>query len=197
MTMNATTPENANPGKRKGEGRLPGLVHGIMRVLPPMPLEIAGRAMLVSLMARRPEIFERLGEHCAKRFAIDPVDCPFVFLLEPNPAKPSFRVVRSLTGIAHDARIAGVMLVLLGLLDGVYDGDALFFSRDLVIEGDTAAVLALRNAIEDAELTPDMILRAPAVLAPFVNSGLRRTGRALRQALGAPPETPPPASLQL
>ncbi|WP_407642371.1 ubiquinone anaerobic biosynthesis accessory factor UbiT [Aliiroseovarius halocynthiae] len=50
------------------------------------------------------------------------------------------------------ARIAGPLAALLGLVHGAFDGDALFFSRDLVIEGETAATLALRNAVDDAEL---------------------------------------------
>ena len=31
------------------------------------------------------------------------------------------------------------------------DGDALFFSRDLMIEGDTEAVVCLRNALDDMD----------------------------------------------
>ncbi|MEZ5870101.1 MAG: SCP2 sterol-binding domain-containing protein, partial [Defluviimonas denitrificans] len=53
---------------------------------------------------------------------------------------------------AHDARIAGPLSAFLAMMHGAEDGDALFFSRDLTVEGDTAAVLALRNAIDDAEL---------------------------------------------
>ncbi len=78
------------------------------------------------------------------------------------------------------------MLVLIGLLDGTYDGDALFFTRDLVIEGDTAAVLALRNAIEDANLDPARILGVPETVAPYVDSGLRDVARRLCSWLGAP-----------
>jgi hypothetical protein len=80
---------------------------------------------------------------------------------------------------------------LIGLLDGAYDGDALFFSRDLVIEGDTAAVLALRNAIEDTALTPDLALSVPERFGPLVNGGLRWAGRSLRRLLGAPGEIHP------
>lgn len=38
------------------------------------------------------------------------------------------------------------------MLHGREDGDALFFSGALEISGDTSAVLALRNALDDAEL---------------------------------------------
>ena len=45
------------------------------------------------------------------------------------------------------------------------DGDALMFSRDLVIEGDVEAVLALRNAIDDAQL--DLVTELSAVFGPL------------------------------
>jgi predicted lipid carrier protein YhbT len=176
---------------RKGGGALPGVARAAMQILPLMPLQMAANAMMSSVLARRPEILERLGEHAGKRFAIDPTDCPFVFLLEPRQDEPRLTVAPSLAGMGYDARIAGALMVLIGLLDGAYDGDALFFSRDLVIEGDTAAVVALRNAVEDAELTPAMALRAPQLLAPFVDAGFREAGRRLRRLLGAPEERRP------
>ena len=37
------------------------------------------------------------------------------------------------------------------MVDGQLDGDALFFTRELVVEGDTEAVVCLRNAIDDTE----------------------------------------------
>ena len=42
-------------------------------------------------------------------------------------------------------------MTLLGMIDGRYDGDALFFTRDLIVEGDTEAVVCLRNAVDDVE----------------------------------------------
>lgn len=57
------------------------------------------------------------------------------------------------------------------MVHGALDGDALFFSRDILIEGDTEAVLALRNAVDDAEI--DLAGEIAAVT---------RTGGALRFA---------------
>ena len=76
------------------------------------------------------------------------------------------------------------LAALLGMVHGAYDGDALFFSRDLVIEGDTAAVLALRNAMDNAEL--DLAAEAEAISGPLgarvrrlIDFAERRTGVAL------------------
>jgi predicted lipid carrier protein YhbT len=43
--------------------------------------------------------------------------------------------------------------VLLALVDGRRDGDALFFSRELTVEGDIDAVVTLRNALDDLDTT--------------------------------------------
>jgi predicted lipid carrier protein YhbT len=66
---------------------------------------------------------------------------------------------------AHDARIAGPLSAFLAMMHGAEDGDALFFSRDLTVEGDTAAVLALRNAMDDAEL--DLTEELAALAGPL------------------------------
>ena len=50
-----------------------------------------------------------------------------------------------------DARIAGKFLTLLAVADGRLDGDALFFTRELVVEGDTEAAVCLRHALDDLE----------------------------------------------
>lgn len=99
----------------------------------------------------RPELFARLGPHTDKLFLIDPIDLPFVLLLRPNAAQPHLRASRRFPRPRHDAAIAGTFLNLLGMIDGSLDGDALFFSRDLRVSGDTEAVVALRNALDDCE----------------------------------------------
>lgn len=157
-----------------------------MSLLPLTPIEVTANHILLGVLDRHPGIVSRLGEYSAKRFAVDPADCPFAFILELRPGQPRLHAVASLSEQSFDARISGSLLVLIGLLDGTYDGDALFFTRDLLIEGDTAAVLALRNAIEDANLDPARILGVPEKVAPYVDSGLRDVFRRLRSWLGAP-----------
>jgi predicted lipid carrier protein YhbT len=109
------------------------------------------RRIFRNAAASRPELFERLGAHKSKRYLIDPVNMPFVFLLQPDPERPSLRAYRRERGIPYDARIAGTFLTLLDMIDGGLDGDALFFTRDLLIEGDTEAVVVLRNALDDLD----------------------------------------------
>ena len=172
-------------------GHLPPGLAKAASVLPLLPLELAARRLLANAMAARPGFASRLGEHAGRSFAIDPVDCPFVFLIAPEQGHATVRVVRRLSDAPHDARIAAPLVVLLGMIDGTYDGDALFFSRDLAIEGDTEAVLALRNAIENAELAPSVVLRLPQrISGPFDRATDMALGR-LRRALEAPEPSAP------
>ncbi len=99
----------------------------------------------------RPELFARLGPHARKRFLIDPTDLPLVLVLSPDNNRPQLRAYRRYEKPAHDAVIAGKFFILLDMIDGTLDGDALFFTRDLRVSGDTEAVVALRNALDDFE----------------------------------------------
>ncbi len=105
----------------------------------------------INVARSRPELFARLGSQSGKRFLIDPTDLPFVLVLVPDQQKPSLTAYRRWQKPAHDAAIAGTFFRLLDLIDGELDGDALFFTRDLQVQGDTEAVVTLRNALDDME----------------------------------------------
>ncbi len=104
-----------------------------------------------SVARSRPELFARLGSQAGKRFLIDPTDLPFVLVLIPDRETPILKAYRRSEEPAHDAAIAGTFFRLLDLIDGELDGDALFFTRDLQVQGDTEAVVTLRNALDDME----------------------------------------------
>jgi predicted lipid carrier protein YhbT len=133
-----------------------------MRPLPLPPLQLVLAGFLQRILARSPAIFDRLGEHSRARFGIRPTDLPFSFIVEAAP--PRLLVVRELPQ-GLDARISASLANLLFLLEGKVDGDALMFARELVIEGDVEAVLALRNAIDDAQI--DLVDELAALLGPL------------------------------
>jgi predicted lipid carrier protein YhbT len=121
-------------------------------LLAPVPLALLQPVFdrIAAHVARsRPELFARLGPHTRKRYLIDPTDIPFVLVLVPDAARPCLKAYRRYENPAHDACIAGGFFNLLEMIDGALDGDALFFSRDLHVSGDTEAVVALRNALDD------------------------------------------------
>jgi predicted lipid carrier protein YhbT len=122
------------------------------------------------LIARRPDLIRRLGDVVRVPIAIVPDDMPHAFLLSLDPASPRVRICdKNRIGEAA-AIVRAPFLVLLGLLDGTYDGDALFFSRDLRIEGRTEHVLALRNTLEEADLTPGEFFGFSGKSAGWVNA---------------------------
>lgn len=118
----------------------------------PLPVVQPGLRRVASNVFRcRPELAARLGAHKIKRFLIDPVNLPFAFLLRPDPENVLLEAIRRWRRVDYDARISGTFLTLLDMVDGRLDGDALFFSRDLQVTGDTEAVVSLRNALDDVE----------------------------------------------
>lgn len=165
--------------------------------LPSLPVPPIGRnAALAALSAvlsrllrstatRHPSVLRRMGGAAGARFCLDVSDAPMLLLMEP--ALGRIRAFARDSAPEHDAIIRGRLLAFLSMLHGAEDGDALFFSGDLAIEGDTGAVLALRNALDDAELdlTEELASLAPR-LAPLLRrlSALaeRRTGWALSRA---------------
>lgn len=144
---------------------LPRVLVLAARPLPLAPLSLLLTRLARQLMRRHPGLQRRLGEHARCRFLLDLTDLPFLLLLEPGGSAPRVSAISRRRPPAHDTRIAGLTSAFLGMLHGSLDGDALFFSRDLVIEGDTAAGLALRNAIDDAEL--DLAAEMSVMLKPF------------------------------
>lgn len=123
----------------------------LLRFLP-LPLLQPILSLIGTQVARgQPDIFLRLGPHAEKTFIIDPTDLPFVLLLKPRPEAPDLSASRRTEAPRSHARIAGTFLNLFRLVDGSLDGDALFFSRELRVTGDTEAVVALRNALDDID----------------------------------------------
>ena len=160
---------------------VPPLLALAARPLPLLPLQTVLSIVLLNICRKHPRIFDRLGEHARKRFGIKPTDLPFAFLLEPAPSRPRLSVVRELPDDV-DARISSPLAGLFGLVEGSLDGDALLFSRDLVVEGDVEAVLALRNAIDDAQLDP--VAEIAGIFGPLAEP-MKRTLQIARAVAGA------------
>lgn len=125
----------------------------IQTIAEPLPLVLVQRAAQLALdrvLHRHPRVFDRLGDFAGRAFCFSPVDLPFEFVVRPRARKvTAFPRRRSLR---HDVRISGPLVLLLALAEGRLDGDAEFFGRQVAIDGDMEAVLALRNALENESL---------------------------------------------
>lgn len=147
-----------------------------------IPLPVVARAtrlMFSSVMKAHPGIFDRLGAHAEKRYLFMPADLPFTFLIVP--AGRMIEVARRTTRQEADATIEGPLFLLLAVLEGRYDADALFFSRDVTVTGDMEAMLALRNALDDCDI--DLPVDLAAVAGPFGPFVSRTAGYVREKAL--------------
>ncbi len=144
-------------------------------VLPLFPLQPILKRIVRRIGAENPDMFNRLGPHTKARYLIDATNLPFTLLLQPDPENLSLTAHFRTSPPDHDARIAGKFLDLMRLLDSDIDGDALFFARDLIITGNTEAVVCLRNALDDvdgsiAQMVADMF-------GPLARAALARLRR--------------------
>ena len=133
--------------------------------LPPAMLQPALDLVVRVLERRHGGAFERLRELDDADILVDPIDLPLAFRLELGRSGVALRLVRRDGAAETSATIRGTFAHLLDLLEGRIDGDALFFSRDLTIAGDTAVVVALRNAVDGEDI--DLAADVAALLGPF------------------------------
>lgn len=134
---------------------------------------------LIALLAQRHTgMLERLADFAGATCLIVPRDLPAAFLLtlRPSPQPPKLNLVDPARVTGARATIRADLATLLQLLEGRIDGDALFFSRDLTVEGDMEVVVALRNAVDDAGI--DLIRDAASTCGPFA-APAERLGRQL------------------
>lgn len=125
-----------------------------MALAPPprFVLQAAADSAARLVTRRHRALVERLGSLAGTAFLIDPEDLPFRFVLRPEPRRLRLEVVGRQRTPRCDASIRGPLRSLIDLVEGRVDGDALFFSRELHISGDTEAVVALRNIVDGAEV---------------------------------------------
>jgi predicted lipid carrier protein YhbT len=145
--------------------QIPAVVRLGLWPLPLAFIELALHRLVRSIAARHPSMFDRLGVHAGKRFVLAPTDLPFVIAVTLDPDEPAVSVAPSRGSRTADARVAGPIAALMGLAHGRYDGDALFFSGDIIVEGDIEITIALRNALDAAEI--DLLQEAAAMFGPL------------------------------
>lgn len=151
---------------------LPKAVPLLLNVVPAAFPELVGRLAFARMLKRHPKLLGRLGEHAARTYAFAPTDIQFEFAVVPRVGAVTAR--RRGSRRHWDVQVSGPLVVLLALAEGRIDGDAEFFGRQIAIEGDMEAALALRNALENEaidltrDLAPDGIVRGP------VEAGLAR-----------------------
>ncbi len=149
-------------------GELPRLLRILAAPAGFLPLGPALTLAVRRFARRKPAVFDRLGDYGKCSFLIEPSDLDVSFLMVPDGPRAEVKCLRRRASQPADVTVRGPLLVLLGLLDGTFDGDALFFNRAIAVSGRTDALVALRNAIEGAELTPADFVGATGGLGTLV-----------------------------
>lgn len=145
----------------------------IPAVLAPLPLtEAVANLAYRRVLSKHPSLFEQLDAYRQRRFGFVPTDLPLAFVARPADGRIS--VHRKPLRDKVDVSVEAPFGILLDLLQGKADGDALFFSRDIQVEGDMEALLALRNSLDDArvDLVDDVIGKG-SPLAPIMRTVMR------------------------
>ncbi|MBM3565290.1 MAG: sterol-binding protein [Alphaproteobacteria bacterium] len=162
-----------------------------------MPAINGGLDLAARLAARRhPALFERLAAVPDPTFALLPRELPIAVIVRADTRRPKIRIIpaEKLDPTRVAATIRGPLRLLAALADGSQDGDALFFSRRIAIEGDTEAAVALRNALDNADLSglAELVL-PPGPAARTAQRLLRMGGRFLEIMHDRAGRTPPGA----
>jgi len=151
----------------------PTLIAGFLaRPLPLAPLNLLLGNAVRHMHSQHPDVFDRMRIIENPTFLIVPTDLPFLFFLNVDSENPVLKAVRPdvyANRAANEkaaATICGPLSVLISLMEGKIDGDALFFTRALTFKGDTEAVLALRNAVDGAEI--DLRHDTEKIAGPFL-----------------------------
>lgn len=155
----------------------PMLLAGIMgRSLPHQPINFMLQKISDHLCAAHPGVIGRLAPLCGKVFLIQPLDLPYKIKLTFGEAYIKARVDDGNTSPA-DVHISGNLKSLIALFNGEEDGDALFFSRKISVQGDTAALLTLRNALDSDEIDlMDDLKNCLGIMKHPVSSAVAVTG---------------------
>ena len=158
--------------------------------LVPRPLVgVALRLAAARVAARRPELSERLAPLAGRIIIIDVDEFPdaLAFAVAAPPQCISIRPMPRRCAAPCAALIGGSLAAFIALAEGRADGDALFFQRSIRFEGDTEAVLLLRNALDASEIDLMGELLPPlGPLAPIARGLLSACARLL-ESMGAAP----------
>jgi predicted lipid carrier protein YhbT len=140
------------------------LARGVIATAPPPILELGAGALLHKMGRNHPELFRVLSEFRRTRILFELTDLPHRFVLQFGDGAPSLKLAGA-GEVEADASVKGALEALLALLEGRIDGDALFFTREIVIAGDTSAVVALRNILDRESIV--LLDEAVSLLGPL------------------------------
>ena len=158
------------------------LANPFVRNTPNLFIERVCRHAMATMHRRYRPVFERVAEQEGFALLISPTDLDLPFYLRIDANHPALRPARQTDEEPVAAKISGPLPALLALLQGTSDGDALFFSRTLRIEGRTELVVALRNALDGEAIDlRSAISESFGLMGPAARIALRITEKIYQQ----------------
>ncbi len=155
------------------ETEFPVLLAGNMLSLLPAAFTTRSASLVLRRLERQhPRLFATLAAHPPAAIGIEPTDLPHRFLLRFGGHSLSLAAVPHFTQTPN-AIVRGRLAALVALLEGRLDSDAAFFARDIIVTGNTEAIVSLRNALERDEV--DLFASALDLFGP----GRRMARRAM------------------
>jgi O2-independent ubiquinone biosynthesis accessory factor UbiT len=142
----------------------PGLLAGLL--LRPLPDRLIDQALGLAMRQIQdsyPGMLDRLPATSGGKVIISIIDMQLDLTLNLDADPVQLRMSDDVDRQSAVAGISGPVQVLIDLLEGRVDGDALFFSRDLRFEGDTEIVVALRNALDGIDISIADLLPVPSL----------------------------------
>ncbi|WP_161958907.1 ubiquinone anaerobic biosynthesis accessory factor UbiT [Ferruginivarius sediminum] len=144
----------------------------LARPLPVWPVERVLDELARRIVRRNPTLFDRLPLTEAARLRLLPLDLPWQIVIRVAQEGVRVSVLDKQTkSPACDASIEGPLERLVASASGDGDGDAMFFAGDIRVTGDTELILAIRNALDDADVDPAGELAA--MTGPFAGMARR------------------------
>ncbi len=133
------------------------LMRAGLRTLPPTMLTALLRGISASLPRNHAPLVRRLARMAPARILFAPTDVPHRFLL--SIATHGVTLTLADSGQVADVTMRGTLITLIDLLESRIDSDTVFFSRALVVSGDTNIAVGFRNTLdgESFNLTHDAL----------------------------------------
>lgn len=104
-----------------------------------------------TLRKKHPEAMERLSPTYGKTVYSFFTDLNYGVLTKITEQKTEVRKYKE-KKVEADLILKGKFFDLISIIEGKMDGDALFFSRKIEIEGDTEMLITIRNAFDSSDI---------------------------------------------
>lgn len=128
------------------------LLRGAASVLPRALLALLIDAVVRRLGRSHPKLMASLSQLEPGTVHIVPIDLPYGFALTIGGGRDARLRIVDVAPAGVSASLSGTVAALLDLLEGRIDGDTLFFRRDLLVSGNAAVIVGLRNVLDREEL---------------------------------------------